>query len=186
LIPNSKGTDRHNQKHKFKKAKRAKLEFDVKFEKGWKWGSKRKGGKLMGLGGGTATTGCRPISKKGWTVRIMWRDEGKAVLYVYHQNRKERCGDNWRSSYTFSIGKWQRMGLEVKLNSSPSKKDGEVWLYANGRMVEHVKGLRLTGDKNVEIDTLMWEVFFGGNSREWAPPNTVYVSFDNFKVTTKN
>ena len=54
-----------------------------------------KGGKLPGLGGGNATTGCDPIDPGGWSMRYMWRRNGKAVVYAYHLDRMNECGDDW-------------------------------------------------------------------------------------------
>ena len=69
-----------------------------------------RGGKFgCGFGLGKATTGCKDIEPDGASVRFMWRGikengeynldkfapRANAMLYIYHQDRKERCGDNF-------------------------------------------------------------------------------------------
>ena len=66
------------------------LDYFVRFGHGngdhWEF---RRGGKLPGLAGGKCNTGGHRSTGDGWSVRYMWRDEGRMVAYVYHLDQKK-------------------------------------------------------------------------------------------------
>ena len=84
-IPISRGSMRLTADIPLKKAVyRAQLFYKVKFNENFEF---VRGGKLHGLGGGELTSGCKTQSKKGWSVRVVWIEDGVPALYVYGQNR---------------------------------------------------------------------------------------------------
>ena len=159
----------------------ATLTFDMKIDPGFEF---VKGGKLHGLGGGSATTGCKSIDPNGWSVRLMWRQEGKPVLYIYDQDRKNRCGDDIEApfDFTFKKGLWYTVSLSVILNSAVGSSDGAASLYIDGEKIIEINSLKLTGNMNSKIDYFMYNSFYGGNDQSWSPTKETFIYFDNFQV----
>eukprot|EP00984_Skeletonema_dohrnii_P028281 scaffold18198_cov134-Skeletonema_dohrnii-CCMP3373.AAC.8 len=180
--PDDRGSPRIT--HKFdleEEVTSATLSFDVKLHSQFEF---VRGGKMHGLGGGTATAGCRPIESQGWSVRMMWREEGVPELYIYHQDRSWRCGDSFKpENFHLERGKWYRIDLQVQMNSSPDVKNGKALLFIDGRKLVEANGLRLSGNPNVNIDKFLFSTFYGGADPSWSPSKTTYVYYDNFTVS---
>lgn len=79
----------------------ATVEYKVFFPAGGDWGG---GGKLPGLGGGTAPTGCNSTDgTDGFTARIMWRsgtnksdtENVYPTQYLYFRDKISSCGDDF-------------------------------------------------------------------------------------------
>ncbi|WP_444938896.1 polysaccharide lyase [Microbulbifer sp. JMSA002] len=159
----------------------ATLSYDVKFHSDFQF---VRGGKLHGLGGGTGTTGCKPIDPKGWSVRVMFDGEGSPKLYVYHQDRQRACGDSFANltDFKFDLHRWYRVELFVQMNTAANNADGFAELYVDGNKISEKHGLRLTGSMNALVDTFLFSTFHGGSTKEWAPTKTVKAYFDNFTV----
>src|SRR3546814_10560690 len=73
-----------------------------------------KGGKLPGLYAGEAPSGGEKVSgKDGWSIRLMWREDGEGELYEYVYNKKGKYGLSvGRGSSTFPSGRWVEVDLE--------------------------------------------------------------------------
>jgi hypothetical protein len=160
----------------------ATLSFDVKLRKHFEF---VKGGKMHGLAGGTGTTGCDPIDPDGWSVRMMWREDGLPELYIYHQDRSDDCGDRYPATTGFMFQKnvWYRVDLQVWMNSKVGAGDGGAALYIDGIKHAEANNLNLTGNELVQIDQFMFITFYGGSDRSWAPSKTTYSDFANMVVT---
>jgi hypothetical protein len=107
------------------------LQFQVRFGPGFEFA---RGGKLPGLIGGrsadgkTITGGVNADGRNGWSVRVNWREDGKAILYIYHMDdeqkelarrpgRKEwKWGEILYSPVAFVPDRWYRVTVEVKMN----------------------------------------------------------------------
>jgi len=125
--PDKKGTERISSKIDLSRATRtATLSYDLKFSPNWEF---VKSGKLHGLGGGTTTTGCSSPDPNGWSVRVTWKDKGPK-LYVYHQDRKGRCGDDFLPDpkFPFERNRWYRIG-ESPLTASFSRNVAHLALF---------------------------------------------------------
>lgn len=172
-----------------KKPKTMTLEYTMRFGPGFDW---VRGGKLPGLCAGQCPTGCdKSISpNEGFSARIMWTDNecqgkpkgckkgksGGMHIYAYYSNMQgnKGCGDE----YTFKSGskamvvkanKDYRVQLVVKLNSG-NKANGYMKAYMNGRLVAKKTGAKLAS-KNMSVDSIMWDNFFGGSSDMAARKN---------------
>lgn len=181
-IPSSSGTPYIGKRFKLgQSVTAATLSFDMKLDPRFEF---VKGGKMHGLGGGTATTGCKTVDANGWSVRLMWREQGKPVLYIYDQDRKSRCGDDIenQTGFTFHKGIWYNIAIYVKLNSGIGSADGVAALYINGKKLIERNGLNLTGNMSSKIDYFMYNSFYGGNDQSWSPSTITFVYYDNFKV----
>jgi len=158
----------------------ATLSYDIKLHHEFEF---VRGGKLHGLGGGSVTTGCGPIDRKGWTVRLIWKEEGVPALYVYHQDREANCGDQFTANdFKFTRDRWYRIDLQVEMNSNKNAHDGKAVLYIDGEKQVEVNDLRLSGKSSVDIDKFLFSTFYGGGAKDWSPSKTTYVYFDNFTV----
>jgi hypothetical protein len=143
-----------------------------------------KGGKLHGLGGGSATTGGQAVVPDGWSVRLMWRRNGIPNLYVYHQDRlPDSDGTNYPAvNFGLTTNVWYRIDLQVKMNSVATQNDGAATLYIDGIKRAEATNLRLTGDNTVQIDKFLFSTFYGGDDPAWKPQHTNFIEFDNFSV----
>jgi len=148
-----------------------------------------RGGKLPGLAGGTANTGGnKPNGRDGWSSRIMWRDQGKIVQYVYHPDQKDKFGKDFvwdiEGETYFEPGLWYRVETWIKLNS-PGKNNGIVESWLDGKLALKNKKMRFRDIKSLKIDALLFTTFFGGSDDTWATKKAEHVCFDNVIISTR-
>ena len=154
-------------------------EYDLKFPKGFEF---KRGGKLPGMCGGRCTTGCLPIHADGWSARFMWRENGRIVLYLYHQNRPGRCGEDFDLNFKATPGKWFHIKSQIKIDS-PDKDNGSIKIWVNGKEALEKNDLRLRGATDgALIDKFNFVTFYGGSDSIWAPNNDNYAYFDNIVI----
>ncbi len=172
----------------------------VRFSEEFSWGTTSEGGKLPGLSGGDRCSGCNTCTgNNGFTARLMWRKDGKAVVYLYHLNKvNPPCGDNYDivvdgKTLHFEKGQWYKISQRVKVNSG-NNNDGEVEMWINdqhaqirlynGSLVDKLSGIQFVsnGDK---VDALYFSTFHGGSSAEWAPVVDSHIWFDDIIISTK-
>ena len=162
------------------------LKFDGDFDFN---GPRHSGGKLPGLGSGDlASGGNKPNGNNGFTSRYMWREDGKATLYLYHMDQPGTYGDDVSltgadgNDKYFERGKWHNMVQRVKANDG-SQSNGEVDVWMDGEQVLDLDGLKfMTGNQG--IDTAYFSTFHGGSGSDWWPDHNVNASFDDFVVST--
>lgn len=158
------------------------LQYTVLFEPGFEFA---KGGKLPGLCGGpkTITGGDRCTGYDGWSARLMWRRDGRGQAYLYHPRMKSKYGDelDFPPEFRFPGGQPVGVRIEVVMNS-PGKLDGvlRVWTALPGAaeqlMVERTD-LEWTKESRIGVDSLLFNVFHGGNDASWAPAAPCAVQF---------
>lgn len=161
------------------------LAYRVRFSAGFDF---VKGGKLPGLVGGSAPTGCVDDTA-GFSARMMWRTGGAAVQYVYFPEKKNACGDDYaymtgRTAVRFEPGTWHTVEHRLVMNT-PGEHDGVLQAWFDGAPVldESAFLFRLAG-ATYGIDTLYFSTFFGGSDDTWAPAAAQVADFDDFIVTT--
>ena len=165
------------------------LSYKVKFASNFDFdGSKFSGGKLPGLGSGGLCSGGAPCNgSNGFSSRFMWRQGGKATLYLYHMDKPSTYGEdidflsNGAAQY-FERGKWHELVQRVRINDS-SAANGEIDVWMDKKLVVSRRNLRFVTNGS-GIDTLYFSTFFGGNGPEWWPAQEVYSYFDDFIVST--
>ena len=165
------------------------LSYAVRFEPGFQF---VHGGKLPGLGPARPVTGGEPLTPEGWSARVMWRDGGRAELYVYHQDQPGTYGEPGagESAAYFVPGRWHSVSLQVRVNAPAASANGAVVLYVDGELVDRHDNLRLraTEGANGLVSNLLFHTFHGGHGPEWAPREpdgsfaTVHALFDNIAV----
>ncbi len=106
----------------FARRDEAELTYQLCFEEGFDF---KKGGKLPGLCGGpkTITGGDAVSGRDGFSVRLMWRKEGRGQAYVYHMDQPSKYGDefNFPEGFRFSAGVPVTIRMVLRINT-PSKK----------------------------------------------------------------
>ncbi len=166
------------------------LSYWVKFDGDFDFnGPKYSGGKLPGLGSGNlASGGQKPNGTNGFTSRYMWRQDGKATLYLYHMNQPGIYGEDvllkgsdGKDKY-FERGKWHNLVQRVKMNDG-SSSNGEIDVWMDKEQVLSKDNLKFMTN-NQGIDTMFFSTFHGGNGSDWWPEKEVNAHFDDFVVST--
>ncbi len=147
-----------------------------------------KGGKLPGLVGGTAPTGC-VTDTGGFSARGMWRTNGAAVQYLYYPEKIAACGDDFPylqsgAAVFFQPGTWHQVQERVVMNT-PGAHDGLLQAWFDGSLVvDHQSFLYRLSDATFGVDALYFSTFFGGSDATWAPTSDQTVDFDDLVVST--
>ena len=160
------------------------MSYWVRFSDDFDWGGSNEGGKLPGLAGGGRCSGCSNCNgSNGFSARLMWRSGGRAVLYLYHMNKTNTCGDNDNlldgngDPIYLQKGEWYHIAQRVKINSG-NNADGEVEVWVNGVEAITRTGLQFVSNGD-QVDVLYFSTFHGGSGGSWAPGNTCYTWFDD-------
>ncbi|WP_162054244.1 polysaccharide lyase [Pontibacter pamirensis] len=166
--------------------------YKLRFSENFSWGGKHQGGKLPGLAGGENCSGGQSCDgTNGFSARFMWREGGKAVLYLYHMDKPGQWGEDHPlkhkdgSEVVFPKGAWINLVERVKVNTvrnGQANSDGEVQVWYNGEEVLHLSGLRFVQNSN-QVDNFYFSTFHGGNTQEWAPIHNSWIWFDDLTVT---
>ncbi len=152
--------------------------FDIRFDAEFPWS---KGGKIPGLSGGKGYTGGMPAwNGDGFSIRIMWREGGRLIPYVYHMDQPGRYGDTFgatigylNSKKTFNIKYW------VQLNNG-NKKNGILKIFIDNTLKFEKRNIRFKNDES-KIDTAHISVFPGGGTDDWKMTGDGYIRIDNIK-----
>ena len=134
--------------------KEAFLRYYVKFDKGFDF---RKGGKLPGLmGGGDSWSrfgGNQPDGTNGWTLRFMWVDGGKLIVYAYIPKSKNgkwgeaKWGQGISCSFKAEPNKWYCIEQYVNVGT-PNKDDGKLKVWINGVEKVDINDMRFWNVEN--------------------------------------
>lgn len=169
------------------------LRYYVKFEEGFDF---RLGGKLPGLMGGgdswTRSGGNQPDGTNGWTLRLMWRENGQLVVYAYvppTKNMKygsETWGQDLDCSFKAKPGKWHCIEQFVNVGT-PGSDNGTLKIWIDGSLQLNIDDMRFWDIENDNglIGGVYFSTFHGGNTAEWGPFNDSYAQFDGFVVARK-
>lgn len=159
---------------------RACLAYKVRFPAGFDW---VKGGKLPGLYGGKAPSGGKKVTgRNGFSMRFMWREEGKGELYEYIVNKDEKYGLSvGRGLWTFPTGRWVEVQQEIILND-PDEPDGIARVWIDGRPIFEQNDIVYRTTDDLHLTGLMFSTFFGGNGEEWRTPRDQTADFGDFRL----
>ena len=166
-----------------------------------------RGGKLPGLcGGSNPRGGMREKEASGFSARIMWRELGVLVQYVYFDELSERKhGKNflWATNkrenpvITDEIWKllqkspakidgfqyltpdiWHTIKTYVKMNT-PGRDNGRIISWLDKRKVLDIN-ISLRKDDSFAIDSFQFATYFGGNDETWVPEKDEKIYFKDF------
>lgn len=173
-------------------AKEYYLSYQVKFAENFDFNGKydwSSGGKLPGLGaGGLCSGGMDCDGTNGFTSRPMWREDGRAVLYLYHMDKPGEYGEDvlLRGSdgkeNFFKPGKWHNITQRVRINDG-NQSNGELDVWMDDERVLSRDNLQFVNNGQ-EIDTMFFNTFHGGYGSDWWPDNDVNAYFDDFIIST--
>ena len=181
------------------------LEYKVYFPEGFDF---VKGGKLPGIWGGEPGASGGDWNANGWSFRVMFREGGQAVAYVYMATDQgkydgdEKCPlvknqgrgfdaiahhtngagiDLWRDQgLKLVVGRWNSIALKASVNS-PGQANGLVELTVNGKTKSFDKIQWF--EKTKKINGMMFTSWFGGGSEDYAPRKTQKATFKDFVLT---
>ena len=158
------------------------LRYTVCFEDGFEF---VKGGKLPGLCGGpkTITGGDAVNGLDGFSVRLMWRKDGRGQAYVYHMHQPSKYGDefDFPEDFRFVPGRPVTLRMRVEMNA-PGKKNGQFRIWADDRLMLEKAGLQWRLGSAYGVDSILFNTFHGGSGAEWAPSRDVHARFTGFEV----
>ncbi|MCH4563308.1 hypothetical protein MKP05_09220 [Halomonas sp. EGI 63088] len=158
-------------------AERACLTYRVRFEPGFDF---VKGGKLPGLYGGDAPSGGETADgENGFSMRLMWREQGQGELYEYVVDQTGTSVG--RGTWTFPSGQWVTIEQEIVLND-PEESNGLARLWIDGQPVLEQRDIVYRTTPDLTIDGLMFSTFFGGSGNEWRTPRDQYADFAAFRL----
>jgi hypothetical protein len=165
------------------------LSYKVRFASNFDFdGNKYSGGKLPGLGNGSLCSGGATCNgSNGFSSRYMWRQGGKATLYLYHMDKPSTYGEdidfvsNGVTQY-FQKGKWHELTQRVRINDS-GMKNGEIDVWMDKTLVVSKRNLRFVTN-GAGVDTMYFSTFFGGSGADWWPSTDAYAYFDDFIAST--
>ncbi len=143
----------------------------------------RLGGKLPGLSGGASNNGGTRPTGDGWSARYNWRENGRAVVYLYHMDQPSTYGHDLDLNRHFVRGQWHRLTQRIKVNTG-NNNDGELQVWFDGELVLLRTDIRYRNNDRAPVDHFFFSTFHGGNTSEWAPDVTSHAYFDNMRIGT--
>jgi hypothetical protein len=142
-----------------------------------------RGGKIPGLGGGTAPTGCVTTTGAGFSARMMWREGGALIGYVYDNDQSTECGNALPTGFRFQPNQWHAIKERIRLNTGRNR-DGIMQVSVDGRMVLDSSNRAFMNESPTgRVDVVLFHSFFGGSSADWAPSRDCTISFADLYVT---
>ncbi|MEZ4702693.1 MAG: discoidin domain-containing protein [Rhodothermales bacterium] len=156
------------------------LDYYVKFADDFDF---QLGGKLPGLSGGASNSGGNKPTGDGWSARYNWRENGRAVVYLYHLDQPSTFGQDLDLNRSFQPGVWHRLTQRIKVNTG-NNNDGELQVWFDGELVFLRTDIRYRNNDQAPVDHFFFSTFHGGNTPEWAPDRTSYAYFDDIRIGT--
>ena len=174
------GPNGHNLRIPIPPAKETLLEYRIRFDGNYDFS---RGGKIPGLAGGSAPTGCVSTNGSGFSARMMWRENGRLIGYVYDNNQSSACGAAIEAGFSFKANQWYTLKERVKLNTGRTG-NGVLQVWVDDRMVINRSNLAYMNEgPDAKIDWLLFHSFYGGSTADWAPSRNTSISFAEIYVT---
>lgn len=172
-----------------------------------------KGGKLPGFSLGTGTESATGGDWKddAGSVRIMWRENGQAIGYVYlplEVSKKGKTrdgtilaqGKDFQDASEGALGKHagidlffkKRTGLKFKKGvwnkvkvevklNSIGNADGYIEITVNDE-TRRAEDIVFRKSDDINLNLVLSQAFFGGSSKDWAAKKIEKISFRNFEL----
>jgi hypothetical protein len=153
------------------------------------------GGKMPGLAGlnpnvSTKPDGCDSVGEDdGFSLRSMFREDGRAIGYFYHQDKTSNCGDeidyqHEGKNFSFKREKTYLIEQYVKMND-PNTANGVVTIYVNGFKVLEKTDMTFSENGIYAINYQYTQLWHGGNSSDWAVDRDSTAYLDHFTLSTE-
>jgi hypothetical protein len=131
-------------------------DFKVDNMHGWSLIAVRPGVDFPGPGAGIRADG---TDKFNMCLDYPWRDLSP---YVYHPEQKTRWGDHFSTRFKMELGRWYCIEIMQKANT-PGKRDGEMAVWADGRLIKRWTGLRLRDVPDLKINLVTIGLYIHNN-----------------------
>lgn len=170
------------------------IAYDIKFDSNFDWSL---GGKLPGLEG--VAPGVSPSTptgggetQLGWSGRAMWltpKSYGWAgptnmgLSYMYHSRQSSTWGDNERWNKSFVAGRWHNVKQCYAMNTV-GQANGQLKAWFDGVQVINNSSYVYRSRNDVRITHMIFSVFRGGGTLDWAGSRDSYIDIDNVKITS--
>lgn len=176
--------------------------YQIKFDNNFDFSM---GGKMPGLAGLNKNTnynpsGCKAEGQRadeGFSLRTMFRENGRAIGYFYHQNNpnlnvsggKKNCGEEIDyqhngKNFSFQRNKTYLIEQYVKMNDA-NQSNGIVTIHVNGHKVLERKNMVFGESRLYAINHLFIYLWHGGNNDRWAVDRDSTAYMDNFALSTE-
>lgn len=156
------------------------FEYEIRFDSGFPWS---KGGKVPGFSGGAGYTGGSGDGARtgdGFSVRMMWREDGRIIPYLYHYGMTGDYGDTFGKTLGyFTNTKAHKVKYYAKLNTG-SDENGILLIYLDDIEVFRKENL-IYRTNDSKIDTAHLSIFAGGSTIDWNMTGTGYIRLSYFK-----
>jgi hypothetical protein len=163
------------------------IRYRIRFNEGFDWS---KGGKLPGLSGvapGVSPSmpagGGKP-GDKGWSGRLMWGPGGSVQSYMYHPAQPDYYGQSLTWRRKVDDGRWHVLRQCYRMNTV-GKKNGVLRAWLDGVPVLERTNFVYRRKNTVHISHMMWSIFRGGSTMDWAGRRDSHIDFDRVRITTK-
>ncbi len=148
-------------------------DFDARRMHGWSITATAPG--VSALGG----AGKRPNGKDKFTLTLD-APHNNLSLYTYYPEMPGRWGTTFRTGFSMQKGKWHAIELMLKANE-PGKRDGEIAVWADGKLLGHWGGFRYRDVPELKIN-MAHLVFY---LHQANPPGQYSMFHDDVVVATK-
>ncbi|MCP8898155.1 polysaccharide lyase [Gilvimarinus xylanilyticus] len=167
------------------------LDYCLKFKPGFDF---VKGGKLPGLmgseGAWARSGGDQPDGSNGWTLRYMWRQNGRAVVYAYlppspnGRYGNEQWGQDIELGKSFVPGRWHCLKQSVKVNDM-GEENGELHVWFDGEKVLSRTDIsyRLADTTAGLVGGIYVSTFHGGNTPDWGPSRDSHLLLNDLRLS---
>ena len=153
------------------------IEYGIRFDTGFPWS---KGGKVPGFSGGAGYTGGEPAwAGDGFSVRLMWRENGRIIPYVYHYNQPDEFGDTFGETLGYFTDTQEHIVKYYAVLNTGSNADGILKIYLDGVQVFEKRDLVYRTDES-KIDTAHIAIFAGGSDASWNMTADGYIRLNYF------
>ncbi len=153
------------------------------------------GGKMPGLAGlnpnsNNKPDGCNAVGEgDGFSLRSMFREDGRAIGYFYHQDKTKKCGDeidyqHEGKDFSFKREKTYLIEQYVKMNDA-NQANGIVTIYVNGFKVLEKTNMTFSENGKYAINYQYFQLWHGGNSSDWAVDRDSTAYFDDVALSTQ-
>ncbi len=139
---------------------------------GWSLVAVRPGIDFPGSAAGTKSDG---TDKFDMCMDFPWLN---LSAYVYHPEQRDRWGDHFQTGFKMDLNRWYCIEIMQKANV-PGKRDGEMAIWIDGRLIKHWRGLRLRDVPELKINLVTLALYIHNNQY-----GVNRVRYDNLVVAT--
>ena len=153
------------------------IEYGIRFDSPFPWS---KGGKVPGFSGGAGYTGGAPAwDGDGFSVRLMWREGGRIIPYVYHYNQPDEFGDTFGETLGYFTDTKEHIIKYYAVLNTGANPDGILKIYLDGVQIFDKRDLIYRTDESL-IDTAHIAIFAGGSGADWNMTGDGYIRLNYF------